>query len=321
MAKRQDEVESCLKEFVAVRDARWRRNQFVRAFEHHEEIHEGTAKYVEVKTLSLTGGLHYSAGLPGSLADDFRSASHPGYLLREFSARVTEGSVTPADMPRNRIYAVGAALGFFLDDIDPEWKKRVTVNAGAVSFLSLIKDGLHLKDGALPALLAEAKDTHKYEDARQAADRLITAHEKGFRDALAAFQAQRGYRIQMKLKSDGLNRSRSTGTTRWTVDEGRRSLCPHYNVYALRRSDLSLNLHGVGVLEEQDWGARTKTLTFFVPGVRSLSVDGAAADPLQPSASGFKRCELSGENLEFTASGGGSIRIVTGGIEFDLTGR
>jgi hypothetical protein len=318
VAKRRDEVESCLKEFVAVRDARWRRNQFVRAFEHHEEIHEGTAKYVEVKSLSLTGGLHYSAGLPGSLADDFRSASLPGYLLREFSARVTEGSVTPADMPRNRIYPVGAALGLFLDDIDPEWKKRVTINAGDVSFLSLIKDGIHLEDGALPDLLAEAKKTHKYEDARQAADRLITAHEKGFRDALAAFQAQRGYRIQIKLKSDGLNRSRSTGTTRWTVDEGRRSLCPQYNVYALRRSDLSLNLHGVAVLEEQDWDARTKTVTFFVPGVHSLLVDGAADDRLQPSARVFKHCELSGENLEFTTSSGGLIRIVPGGIEFDL---
>jgi hypothetical protein len=322
VAKRSDEVDSCLKQFVAVRDTRWRRNQFVQAFEHHEEIHEGTAKYVEVKTVSLMKGLQYSTGLPGSLADDFRSAAHPGYLLHDFSERVTEGSVAPSDMPRNRIYPVGAALGFFLDRIDPGWKRQVTSNAASVSFLSLIKDGLKLEDAALPELLAEAKKACQYEDALTAADRLIAAHEKGFREALAAFQAQNGYRIQIKLKSDGLNRSRSTGEKRWIVDEGRRSLCRHYNVYALRRSGLSLNLHDVGVLEEQDWDARTKTVTFFAPGVHSLLVDGSAADPrVARSAGKFQRCALSGENLEFATSASGSIRVVPSGIELDLTGR
>lgn len=323
-AGRRGETESCLRNFVAVRDARWRRNEFVRSFEQHEELYEGTAKYVEVKSLSLMKDLEYDSALKsnsGSLAKDFRAAAFPGYLLSDFSGRITNGSVSPSDMPRNRIYPVGAALGFLLDDIDPDWKKTVQARANEVSLQGLLRNRLGLDEGALPGLLAKVKIAYRYDEARKAADRLVTAYEKSFQGELAAFQAQGGHRIQIKLNAEKLSRSRSTGTSRWTVDGGRRSLCRRYNIYTLRSADLRLTLHDAGVLEEQDWDAKTKTVTFFVPRVPTVLVDGATVNLAPPSEVQFQNCEFRGDLVEFSALRPGSIRVEPNSVQIDCTHR
>jgi hypothetical protein len=314
------QVNSYLKRCVAVRDARWKRNAFVRSFEQQEEILEGTAKYVEVKSLALVQNMKYSQAferLSRPLAEDFHTGAYPEYLLRDFDSRITDSSVSPEDMPRNRIYPVGAALGLLLDRFDEDWKNRVMDNRD-VSFLSLLKNRFDLGGVTLSRLLAETKKRYRYKEEWKAADHLIKAYEDSFREGLTAFEAQGGRRIQIKVSISGLTRSRSSGAKRWTVDDGQRSLCSHYNVYTLRASGLKLNLSNVGVLEKNDWEAKTRNVTFFVPKITSVVVNGESRDPDHIRDEQFDTVELHGENADFTCRKPGSLRVTGNAIEIEV---
>ncbi|MCJ7459653.1 MAG: hypothetical protein MUP17_11780, partial [candidate division Zixibacteria bacterium] len=114
-ASEKDQIRKCreyVKQFVAVRSYRWQNvDPFVAKYERGQEINEGTAKYAELKGISLVKELEYKsslAGLTSPLFEDFSFILMPEYLLADFQARITDSSVSPEDMPRNRIYPVGA---------------------------------------------------------------------------------------------------------------------------------------------------------------------------------------------------------------------
>jgi hypothetical protein len=140
-----------------------------------------------------------------------------------------------------------------------------------------------------------------------------------FQDELARFEGQAGYRIEIKLTSQGVTRARSTAATRLTVDEGRRSVCRRYNVYTLRGGGFTLKLSDVAVLEETDWDKRTRTVTFFTPKLEALQVDGAAAEAGRPLSATFKAAGLRAGSGEFNSSSPGTLRIGPTTVEIDLT--
>ncbi len=110
-----DNQQACrglVRQFVAVRNHRWKRlDPAARTYERGEEILEGTAKYVELRGISLAKQLEYESSFrdfTGPLQADLPALSIPQLILELFKDRITGNSISPEDMPRYRIYPVGA---------------------------------------------------------------------------------------------------------------------------------------------------------------------------------------------------------------------
>jgi hypothetical protein len=310
-------VRTLLRKFVAVRNARWNRNPFVRSFEAAEERHEGTAQYVEVKAMDLVQRSFSHAEVPARETEGYAEYAHPQYLFSEFSSRTTGGTVAPADMPRNRIYPVGAAMGMLLDFLGVDWKGQVGADA-ANTFVSSLSSALHTGESDLASELVAAKKEYRYEDAVKAAGNLIQQHEDGFRAELHEFENQHGYRVQIRVRSGNLHRSGSTSARKWIVDDGARSLCKLYAVYTLRSPVLTLSLHDVAVLEEQDWAAGTKAVTFFVPTEPAILIEGKKLQAAPGEPKSFPSLKFGADTSEFQTDVRGRIRIDGHSITIDL---
>ena len=327
-AMKNDEAESCrdcLKQFVAVRDYRWRTGDpFVKRYEQAEEINEGTAKYVEVKAVSLVPKLKYHSSLEGlttPLLNDFDSLSLTGYLMDNFKSRITGNSISPVDVGRYRIYPVGAAQGVLLDYLKIDWKYQAQKAGPEFTYAQLFQQGLPVKDDQLAALLDKAKKKYDYEKALASTDKLIEEYTDGYNKDLAAFEAQNGYRMEIDLSSKNLSRSSSSSAKRWTVERGTKSLRSHYDVYVLRtvlNPDLLLEIHDTGILEQDDWDKRIKKIVFFVPEITSLILDGKAIDLSQVTQSQFGNIEMSGKNLKLIYAKPGFISISDHTVRINL---
>jgi hypothetical protein len=314
-----------VKQFVAVRDYRWKQgDSFVKRYEQAEEINEGTAKYVEDKCVSLVRRLKYRSSLEGltpSLLADFDSVSLYGYLMDDFKNRITGNSISPVDVGRYRIYPVGAAQGVLLDYLNIIWKDQAQKAGPEFTYVQLFKEGLQVKEDQLASLLEKAKKSYDYEKVLASTDKLIDEYTEGYDGDLQAFEAQRGYRIEIDLSSKNLSRSSSSSARRWTVDRGTKSLRSHYDVYVLRsvqNSDLLLEIHDTGILEQDDWDKRTKKIVFFVPEITSLSLDGKTLDLSPVTQSQFGNVEMSGKNLKLNYSKPGTISISDHTVRINL---
>ncbi len=308
---RQEAVDESLKEFVAVRLARWRQgDSFIARYERGQEVREGTAQYVEAKSLQVIKSLDHP--------HFFDAVSFPAWIDEDFNGRLTEGSVAPDDMLRNRIYPVGCSLGFLADSLGIAWKEKAQKASQDFDFASLFKEKFGLADESLNELLDRAKTAASYADILNATDTLIKRYQEQFESERSAFEAQPGFRLELEFAYGSLSRSRSSQAKRWTMDKGRVSLCRHYEVYALKTDDLSLQVRGVGILEEDDWDKKWKKVTFFVPGISMITIDGKMVRPEDEGAPReFNTLELSGNGFTLTAkragmlnSSGGKLRIV-----------
>jgi hypothetical protein len=96
-----------LRQFIAVRHERWSRNAAVHTFEHYLETHEGTAKYVE------------------AYMREGRASGASDYIASELRRFYEKGAIAAPDLPRNRVYAVGAAIAILLDRFSPSWKSAI----------------------------------------------------------------------------------------------------------------------------------------------------------------------------------------------------
>lgn len=203
---KNDDQKKCreyLKQFVAARDYRWRTSDsFVKRYEQGEEINEGTAKYVEDKSVSLVPKLKYRSSLEGMttpLLADFDSVSLYRYLMDDFESRITGNSISPVDVGRYRIYPVGASQGVLLDYLKIDWKDKAQKAGPEFTYAQLFKESLKVKDDQLAELLEKAKKNYDYEKVLAATDKLIDEYTEGYNKDLAAFEAQSGYRIEIDL--------------------------------------------------------------------------------------------------------------------------
>lgn len=244
-ASEKDQIRKCreyVKQFVAVRSYRWQNvDPFVAKYEQGQEINEGTAKYAELRSIALFKELEYKsslAGLTSPLFEDFSSILMPEYLLADFQARITDSSVSPEDIPRNRIYPVGAAQGFLLDYFKINWKTKAQQAGYKFSFAQLLSEYLGVKKSQVEKLVNKAKKEYGYERVLVSTDKLIQEYLSGFNKELESFEGQPGYRIEIELNTNGLSRSRSSFAKDWVVDKGTRELRNHYNIYVLDRKSV-----------------------------------------------------------------------------------
>ncbi len=305
-----------VKQFVAVRDYRWKQGDpLVKRYEQAEEINEGTAKYVEDKCVSLVRKLKYRstlAGLTTPLPADFDSVTLYRYLLEDFESRITGNSISPEDVGRYRIYPVGSAQGVLLDYLKIDWKDQAQKAGAEFTYVQLFKESLKVKDDRLAGLLEKAKKNYDYEKALVSTDKLIAEYTEGYNKDLAAFEAQLGYRVEIDLSGKNLSRSSSSSAKKWIVDRGTKSLGSYYDVYVLRtvqNTDLLLEIHDTGIFEQNDWDKRTKKLIFFVPEITSITLDGKSFDPTLTMQSQFKNIEIAGKNLKLNYAKPGAFSI------------
>ncbi len=300
-------------QFLAVRNQRWKRAiPFVARYEQGEEINEGTARYVELKSIALMARVKYRSSLNGlttPLWEDLSAISMPEYLLDDFRGRITGKSISPEDMPRNRVYPVGSAQGFLLDHLGIEWKDRAQRAGPEFTYAQLFREKLDVTEEEMEDLLREAKEDYSWEEVLTATDSLIQRYLNGYDKELRAFEAQSGYRIEVALNSRGLTRSRSSSAKKWRVDNGTRELCNHFDVYLLKNDFLLLKIHDSGVWEENDWDTGRREVVFFDPQLTSFSLDEEPLKPVQGALYRFKDIQISGKNFKLHYSREGTVVI------------
>lgn len=315
------EAEEYVRQFGAVRDLRWKRDPFLARYEQGKEINEGTAQYVEIKSISLMKQVKYKSSLSGvtrTLHDDFSSISMPALLLKDFQERITGNSISPEDMPRYRIYPVGSAQGFLLDYFNIAWKNKAQKAGPDFTFAQLLGDHLKVDESQMDVLLKKAKDNYGYEQSMASTDSLIKEYKNGFNRELESFEAQAGQRIQISLNPNGVRRSRSSRAKKWLVDQGTRELRSHFNIYSLKNDDLLLQVRDTGLLEENDWDKRIRKVIFFDPEITSISLDGKPIKPAQAKLHQFKNIEMLGANFKLSYSKAGTITFSGNRVKVNL---
>lgn len=322
-ARRDDEraCEQALSRFVAVRLHRWKHaGPVVENYERGLELREGTAKYVEVRAVESAGNLRYSSNVPADrpLPEKLAGLSATSLLLADFETRLTDGAVSPDDMPRNRVYPVAAAQCLLLDSLGANWKQAAQRAGDEFSYVELLQRSLAVDESALNDLLAQAKDGGVYDKIIAATNTQIDRYRNAFRGALAAFESQPAQRLEVTLSTNGLGRSRVSAARKWLMDQGRRSLCTRYKVYVLTKAGLRLQVESSGVLELNDWGARTRTAICYVQGTPQLEVDGSPLTPEEGQQYSFDRINLHGDNVTLESANPGTLRRSGGRLAVDL---
>lgn len=316
------QVKKYVKQFVAVRNHRWELSDpFVIRYEQGQEIREGTARYVEMKSIELLKTMKYQSSLSGltsSLEEDLKSISMLEYLMRDFHERMTDESVSPENMLRNRIYPVGSTMGFLADCLDIDWKEKAQEAGPEFTFEKLFTQNLGIDKKKLRDFLKKAKKNYGYDKIIASTEKLINEYRNGYEKDLKSFEAQKGLRIETDFTYRSLSRSRSSTGKRWIMDNGAISFCKNFRVYTLKNKDLILQLHDAGVFEENDWVNKRKKVVFFAPEIYSLSLDNKPFKTNEDLHQGFNCIEFHGKNFKFSYSKAGTITFSGSSIKVNL---
>jgi hypothetical protein len=264
--------------FLAQRRFRWERaSGLVREFERAKELSEGTAKYVETRLLAHAAGMCRTGAFTDTdVCPSLRSVTVSGYLRADFQSRLTDGALGPADVPRNRIYPTGAAMGVLLDLFGVTWKHQAADLPDSLALADLLASSFPMPASGLESLRQEAERRYDLPELERRTQALVDAYVREANAAIRAFEAQPGYRVEVQLPAAGTSRSRSSTAKRWVMDDGRRVFSVEFLAYTLRRPDqqVLLTVERRAVLDDLvPQGERR--VAFFVPSVDSIRVDGA----------------------------------------------
>jgi hypothetical protein len=322
---RDDDAGACresIARFLALRDYRWARaDSFVSVYEQGQEVHEGTARYVELTSFDLMRGVEYASAVTGTwspLAEHFEEASMPGYLIARFGDRMADGYLPIEDLFRNRIYPVGSAQCVLLDYLGVDWKAEAQNETPEFTYAALLRESVGVGEEDYPGFLADAKERYGYDAVLAASEEEIGRYLAGFQQAVDAFESQPGRRVEVALSSNGVYRSRVSSADKWVVDRGTRSICSNYQVYTLKTDDLFLEVHDTGVLEEDDFRAYRKRVAFYSPEITSIRVDGEPLATEGDAVRPFGTIEMAGGGFALRSSRPGTIRLSGGRVVVDL---
>ena len=332
----RDSALSRVRQFVAIRSYRWQNTiPYVARYEQGQEIKEGTAKYIEVKAISLVSELHYRFSLESAadtLMSDLASVTMTDCIIEGLNKVIADGTIAPEDMPRNRIYPLGAAQGFLLDQLAVNWKSVAQQAGHDFTFADLLGTDLGYDSSQMESVVAEAKKLCDYEKIYQKSKKAIAAYRTGFDSAVTSFESQPGVRVDISLNGKNLLRSRSSRAKKWLADNGSKEYRNHYDIYVLRnlsRQDLPFQLKelkeaqlldligqeflfqlkGSGLLEVTNWSTDEKMLVFYCPEVQSLTVDEIAKNLTDDAEYQFEKLQLDGVNFELKCGRTGIVSI------------
>jgi hypothetical protein len=300
------------RQFVAVRNYRWSHaDPIVARYEQGQEINEGTAQYVGTKGIELAKRLRYEsslAGLTTTLQDDLSHLSFPDAIMDNMHERLTGISLSPDDVPRNRIYPVGCAQGYLLDYFKVPWKESAQKAGPEFTFMNLLRGAVDAVPDSSARIIEDVKDRYKYETILSATDSLIHDYQLGFDNALTAFEAQPGQRVTMIFTTRRLSRSRSSMGKKWTMDRGARALCNGYRIYTLKGDSLAFELRDAGVYEQTDWDAHRYEVAFVSQDSLAITLDGMSVHSITPDEQPFARIAISSPSFSLTAARRGTFQ-------------
>jgi hypothetical protein len=311
-----------IEQFVAMRKHRWDTcNPFIARYEQGQELREATARYVEMKSIEIMSGLDYKSSLQGyanPLTDEFSSVAMPDYIITDFENRMAEGYIPTEDMFRNRIYPVGAAMGFLLDFFEVDWKGKAEQGGKDFKFADLFAEGLDLDERKFDELIRDAEDCYGYDEILAATRGAWNDYLTSFNKELEIFDSQPGYRVEIDLSSRNQSRSRVSRSKKWVMNSGNRTLCSDFKVYTLKGKELILQVHDAGVLEDNDWDVRRRKITFYATDLGSILSMDKPVVPVEDSTYTFETIEMNGENYKLGFSNRGTITLTDNRVMINL---
>jgi hypothetical protein len=315
-----EECERQARTFVAVRTHRWKVSPpFVRSFEQGMELNEGTAKYVEVRSVGAMRNLKYHSDVPSDVPLPERfSLTAAGVTLMDFQGRLEEGTISPEDMPRNRVYPVGAAEGLLLDYFSVDWKEDAQLAGPDFEMASLLKERLGVSEQESEELLSEAMSSAGYDSLLAVTESRNQEYIAGFDRALADFNAMDGMPVRVSMKRSGVGRSRVSSAKKWLMSGGTLQLCSKYGLYSLSNDDLLFMIKDAALLEEDDWDGDVRTVTVKVTLEPEVEIDGEPVVLRPDRTYEFGTVHVTAGSLEIRASMPGTILQSDDGITVDL---
>ena len=310
--------------FLAQRRFRWEHaSPLVRDFERAKEVSEGTAKYVETRLVAIAADrCRTGAFIDAGVCPSFNAATVPSYLQTDFESRLTDGTLGPADVPRNRIYPIGAAMGVLLDFFGVDWKHQAANLPDASTLADLLAPPIPIPAADLLSLREEADWRYALPQLRQRTQSLADAYVREADAAIRAFEAQPGHRVEVRLPAAGTSRSRSSSTNRWVVNDGNRVFGSDFLAYTLRRQSdqLFMRVERKAVLDDLVPPGE-RHVAFFVPSVDSISVDGAPFAVTSVDAYRFEVLSIKGTGFSLDVRVPGTLTLSEGRVVVRLLPR
>lgn len=298
-------------DFQTVRDERWNeKSGFIAKYEQGQEINEGTAKYVEVKSVFK---MIERANCPDiDMRDDykklFQSESIKDYLMDDMESRMINNTIAPEDVTRNRIYPVGAAQGILHDYLSVKWKKRAE-EAGE-NFLLYDPEYNKVTDSIrFVSNINRIKRRYNYNNVIESTRLSINKFMENYQLAKGQFDNQKGNRIEVNFNYKSLSRSRSSRSKKWVVDNGEWTLCLDYRIFKLKSGNCSISLENMGILQFNDWDNKYSKVIFYSKEISSIFLDTIEYNLSDISSSRFSRLRLMGEGIDIEIKSKGTIMI------------
>ena len=324
-AENNNELVELIKMFVAVRSYRWEHpDNFISKYEQGMEIKEGTARYIEMKAVDCFLNLNCEqTGNPllTDLAKNMAGISMPELLIDDMEARLTGISVSPENMPRNRIYPVGATLGYIMDYLNINWKEKFQKAGYDVSFARLLNEYFDLDADNLEVYIDKAKVKYRYQEILAQGSDLIDKYFSSYKKAKDEFDRQQGIKVEIDIPNNGIMRFRSTKSRKWVVENGKTVLCLNYNLYSLKsmiNNNLVLEIHNKALSDESDWEQKRKKVVFFIRNLAELTINDSLLSLTEDIEKSFDKIALAGEDFKFEAESKGKIKIYNNIIKIDL---
>lgn len=303
--------------FLAQRRFRWEHaSPPVREFERTKELTEGTAKYVEARLVAIAADLcRTGTVIDKDVCPSFNSVTVPGYLQTDFESRLTDGTLSPADVPRNRIYPTGAAMGVLLDFFGVDWKHRAARLPADSTLADLLASSIPVPAGGVASLREEADRRYDLPRLRRRTQSLADAYISEADAAIRAFEAQPGHRVEVQLPAVGTSRSRSSSAKRWVVNNGNRVFCSDFIAYTLRRpnNQVSVSVERRAVLDDLVPPGE-RHVAFFVPSVDSITVDGVPLAGASVSDHRFEVLSARGAGFSLDVRDSGTLTMSAGRV-------
>ena len=148
--------------------------------------------------------------LVADLRKDLASISMPDLLIKDIETRMTGISVAPDDMLRNRIYPVGATLGFIMDGLKIDWKGRFQAAGTDVSFPKIIIEHFDLDTNCLKNYLDIAKIHYQYQEIYLQSGDLIRDYFSSYQEAKKEFEISLQYNENCPTCQEYIKKSEET---------------------------------------------------------------------------------------------------------------
>ena len=310
--------------FLAERRFRWEHaSPLVQEFERAKELSEGTAKYVETRLVAIAADLcRTGAFTDTAVCPSFESVTLPGYLQADFESRLTDGTLSPADVPRNRIYPTGAAMGVLLDFFGVVWKRQTAHLAETSTLADLLAPSIPIAAAGLAALQQEADRRYDLPLLRRRTRSLVDAYVREADAAISAFEKQPGSRVEVQLPAAGTSRSRSSSTKRWVVNNGRRVFGTEFLAYTVRRPNqqVFMSVERRAVLDDLV-PPGDRRVAFFVPSLDSIRVNGVSVTVTSATERSFENLNIQGVGFTLDARVPGTLALSPGRVSVRLSPR